>query len=381
MSVVSFNNEVGSVDSCDKLSNVNGKNLLMSFGPAWHGKGLNFSRLFSLSDIVEHFPELLYTIEHLPCFSYIGGELTQINGVNSIVFSSTDGNGNKYQKFFEARSASDKRPIIQPVEALEMLETIFAKFGAKLSTVGSLYGGETFFVSAQMVGGYKVMSDDHIWNLNYLDNFVNLAGLAFFGSDTRIVCRNTAKSSWQSGFQKTKIIHKGDIKSRMTDAMQAFEKIIALHPKHVELLEASAHRMVNHYSVIDRVLDACLGIGGLNVNISSDEMRDIPAAAAARANALGLSSRDDVARMEVLLGKQFKKRNSVVSDILTRYESSTCETARGSAYSVYQALTEYANYGLESKNTDRADGNQFLSLASGKASLLNDAAWNLVVAV
>ena len=355
-----------------EISNVGGLNLFMSNGKAWHGLGMEVDSTFTFSDILEKFPELIYEIAHRNVFAEVGGVNVKIDGVNAIIFKGKF-NGVPFEKFFESRSAADDRPIIQPADSLTMLEDAFGKFGAKFSSVGSLYNGETFFVSAELPQGFSVAGDEHISYLNAVDNFTGMAGYQLFSSDFRVVCRNTARAAWLSSANRHQLNHTGELSARVGQLITSFEQIIALRPAAIALLQASALRQVSPSAAINRVLDSVFGAGGLNINVTLAESLDVRQAAVNRAIELKSTEID---KIEKLIVKQVAKRDTVFSKIMENFESPTCETARGSAYSVYQAITEYANFGLSSKKTDRQAGNDFLSLASGKGATLTDAAWN-----
>lgn len=382
MSIVSVNNtNVAVDDSCHKIANVDGLNLFISYGSAWHGLGRETDSLFDLTFIREVFPEMLNTIDHSPCWADVNGERVLISDVNAIIFRQPNGQ----EKFFESRSANDSRPIIQPEELLTMLEDSFKRVNAKFSSVGYLYGGETFFVSAELAEGFSIAGDEHKSYLSAIDGYTGLQTLKLFGSAQRAVCANTCRSTWSASTDKFQLNHTGDLKSRVEQLVLSFKAIVDARPKAIELLNQSTAIQINPSVAINRVLDSIFGIAGLNVNVTLAESLDVTAAAQKRLYAIGNKtdfSPIDHTKMVGLIGKQISKRQSVFDSIMNNYESTTCQTARGSAYSAYQAITEYANYGIASKKTDRQQGNDFLSLATGKGGELTDAAWNaLVVAV
>lgn len=375
MNVVSQENAVSV--GCHKISNVMGKNLFMSNGKAWHGLGMTVDSLFDFNDVREVFPELLYTIEHRPCYADVAGERVQITGVNAVVFVG-ESDGVPFEKFFESRSATDTRPIVQPAEWMQMLEDAFTKFGAKFSSAGSLYDGETFFVSAELPEGFSICGDEHLSYLNAVDNYTGMARAQLFGSSFRVVCRNTAKAAYASSENRYAMNHTVNMIDRVESLVLGFQDIVASRPAAIELLRLSASRIINPSIAINRVLDSIFGFPGLNINVTSAEMADVRGAAVNRAIVLKSS---DVDKIEKLVVKQIDKRKTVFGKIMDNYYSDTCKTERGSAYSAYQAITEYANYGLGTKKTDRQAGNDFLSLANGKGASLTDAAWaNLIVA-
>jgi len=369
--IVSTNNEVQ--DSCHKIANVNGENLFMSFGSAWHGKGATTDSLFNLAFIRENKPNLLSEVIHRPCKAEVNGEEILISNVNAIIFHQPDGT----EKFFEARSAIDSRPIVQPEEWLQMLEDVFGSFGAKFSSVGYLYGGETFFVSAELPEGFSIAGDEHKSFFNAVDGYTGFQTSQIFGSQERCVCRNTVRANWESSQNKFSLNHTGNLRSRIDQLMLGFKAIVAARPAAIALLERATTVAISPSVAINRVLDSIFGEAGLNVNVTLEECGNIELAAQKRLK-IGYTS-IEYAKMVGLVGKQVAKRDKVFADIMANYESDTCKTARGSAYSAYQAITEYANFGLASKQTDRQAGNDFLSLANGKASALNDAAWNVLV--
>lgn len=383
MSIVSVNNSVVALnDSCHKISNVDGINLFLSHGSAWHSLGMELDTLFDLETIREVLPALLYTIKHVPCFAQIAGQLTQITDVNAIVMQMQREDGTTFEKFFESRSAKDTRPIIQPEETLQLFEDVFSKYGAKFSTVGSLYNGETFFVSAKLPSGFSVCGDEHSLHLNAIDNYTGENSLNVFDSSTRIVCNNTAKIAMGESREMRKLKHTGDLKNRLAEIVASFDGMIARQPAAIELLRQSTKVQIAPNVAINRVLDAVFGAPGLNINVLASEMQNVEQSAKNRLESAKMTGSDNLAKMQILLGKQVIKRQRVFDDILGRYFSATCENERGTAYSAYQACTEYANFGIGSKKTDRQVGNDFLSLANGKGATLTDAAWNtLIVAV
>lgn len=366
--IISKNNNV--MSGCHEIANVDGLNLFLSNGQAWHGLGWTVDQNFTLEDIRDIFPDLLYSIEHRPCFADVAGERVAITDVNAIVMVM-----NGFEKFFEARSATSDRPIIQPSETLEMLETAFGKFGAKFSSVGALYGGETFFVSAELPEGFSVAGDEHISYLNATDNFTGQQRFRVFSSDFRVVCQNTARAAWSSASKANSTNHSGDMKSRLTAIIAEFESIVASRPKAVELLRQSTNVKINPEVYVDQVLDSLVGVLGLGINVTKAESVDTALATQLRFPKI---NGDEFAKAENLLIKQARKRQAIVEAILERYNSNTCDTARGSVYSAYQAVTEYANYGLSTRETDRKLSNSFMSLADGKGAKLTDAAWNVL---
>lgn len=374
MNIINVNN-VASV-GCDAISNVKGLNLFMSNGAAWHSKGMEVDSLFTLEDIREVFPELLYEVEHRPVYAQVGGEQVKIDGVNAIIFKGNFG-GLPFEKFFESCSASDTRPIMQPAEILTMLEDAFKEFGAKFSSVGSLYNGETFFVSAELPNGFQICGDDHTSYLNAVDNYSGMGRQKLFSSDFRVVCKNTAKAAWESSQSKFQLNHTLNMKSKVESLILGFREIVANRPAAIELLRQSTKYAIAPSVAINRVLDAIFGAPGLNINVKLSEMADVRNAAVNRA--ISLKS-NEIDKIEKLIVKQVAKRQSVFDAIMENYDSATCQTERGSAYSAYQAITEYANFGIESKKTDRQAGNDFMSLADGKGATLTDAAWNQLIA-
>jgi hypothetical protein len=365
--LISKNNEA-SDNGCDKIANVDGLNLFLSNGKAWHGKGWTVDRNFTLQDIQDIFPDLLYNVEHRPCFSDVNGERVQITDVNAIIMKM-----NGFEKFFESRSATDSRPIVQPVETLEMLETAFSKFGAKFSSVGALYGGETFFVSAELPEGFSVCGDEHISYLNATDNFTGMQRFRVFSSFFRVVCRNAARAAYNCSTNKSATNHTGDMKTRVTDIIAEFECLVAAQPAAIALLQQSAAVHVCPELFVNKVLDSVSGQAGLGINVTLAETFDTLAAAR---NRFPKANADELEKAESLIVKQIAKRDVVFKDILNRYNTVTCNTARGSVYSAYQAVTEYANFGMKSRETERQAGNDFLSLADGKGARLTDAAWH-----
>jgi len=368
INIIKKNNNL--VGGCHELAHVDGLNLFMSHGRAWHGLGWETDQTFTKQDIEDIFPDLLYRIEHRPCFADVGGNRIQITDVNAIVMVM-----NGFEKFFEARSATNDRPIIQPAETLEMLETAFAKFGAKFSSVGALYGGETFFVSAELPTGFQVAGDDHLSYLNATDNFTGQQRFKLFSSDFRIVCRNTARAAWAEATKSWSTNHSGDMKSRIAEVITEFESIIAARPKAIELLTRSAKVNIAPEVFVDRVLDSVTGVLGLGVAVTKAETLNTELATMQRFPKL---EGEQFAKAHNLLIKQARKRQDVFDDIMERYASSNCDTARGSVYSAYQAVTEYANYGMSTRETANKMSNQFMSLADGKASKLTDAAWDIM---
>lgn len=363
--IISKNNNAEA--GCHEIANVDGLNLFISNGKAWHGLGWETDRNFTLDDIRDIFPDLLYTVEHRPCFADVGGERIQIKDVNAIIMRM-----NGFEKFFEARSATDDRPIVQPEETLQLLEDAFSKFGAKFSSVGSLYGGETFFVSAELPEGFQVAGDDHLSYLNATDNFTGQQRFRLFASDHRVVCRNTARSSWGMSEKRISLNHTENMKNRLNEIIEEFEAIVAARPAAIELLKAATKIQVRPDDFINKVLDQLVASPGLGVNVTQLEMAD--AMQAAR-NRFPKANDNEILKAANLIRKQTEKRERVFEDILTRYNSPTCETARGSVYSAYQAVTEFANYGLKTRETANQLSNQFMSLAAGKGATLTDVAW------
>lgn len=319
-------------DSCHAIPTINGKPMIVTYGQSWHGGGTVVDSLFSKENLLEIRPDMACEYSHVGAGIIVDGVAHDISGVLGLVMD-FDGHKIVHPDGFPAR---DSRPIFQPEEHLDMFELALKKFDAKLTSVGYLFGGTRFFVSAEL-GRTDIVPGDPVLNfVNLVDDYIGRHALQMGANDHRIVCKNTAQAAMSSGQKWAKIKHTKNAKTRFNEILQSLLDWSNAYEIRNEKLKSFSQCQLDSKEVIDyvnSVLDATAD--KMNIAETTETVDSVIQSE--------FDSVEKYASAVKKMAKKIERRENLRDSILNRFESETCSGS--SLWSIYNAITEEATHG------------------------------------
>lgn len=229
---------------------------------------------------------------------------------------------------------------IQNEEGFAFLDDVLSEFGAKYESAGSLYGGRKVFMLVRLPGqDFSVNGSDDVQSFALFVNPHDGSGVAqCFPTSERVVCANTCRVAVnRDGDKGIRIRHTGNVATKIESAKHALGLAVKGFDgfkANAELLARTQLPDVKQYAndVLDSVLD-----------VSADDAAKGPELLA---SLLKPANAEERATMEKCLARKIERRDSFITDILERYESSTngVNGMRGSAWSAFNSVTEFSDH-------------------------------------
>lgn len=327
--------------------------------PAWHGLGVTVDRAATSVEAIK-LAGLDWTVEKVQN-SYTWKGIEHKSDSHTVLRGDTGAKlgtvGARYQP-------------IQNAQAFDFIDSVLGEFGARYETAGSLYGGTRVWMLVKLPkASFTVNGDDRTDAYGLFSNCHDGSGAGwFFPTTVRVECANTQRQAIAGkGAAALKIRHTGSIKSKIEDAKQALGLAVKTIGAYAEKAEAMVAARVDARAYAASVLEAALGI--------SDEQ--------ARLGAEALADAMDATEEEAkTLAATIEKRNTMLDDILERYESTRCRPA-GSVWAAYNAVTEHANHAKparEAKDAMTRASRRFENVLTGEADALSQIAYTQAVA-
>lgn len=198
--------------------------------------------------------------------------------------------------------------VLQNRAAFEIADDIVDSGEAKYDTAGSLRGGEIVFLSMVVPEGIKVEGDPSDHELYLVLSNGHNGRHALHGAVTvvRTVCKNTLDAAINRSITRFSLRHRSGMAQRIGEARRALQITFA----YKETFERVAAELTQK-SLVEREVEAILA-----------DMFPVP---------------DDLAEGRV--------RNTTFAGVLSNYRTSpTIEDIRGTAWGVYNAVTEYFDH-------------------------------------
>lgn len=333
------------------LDTSNGRvNLFVAGETPWHNLGVVLSRTVKSKEAIVH-SGLGFTVDKRPLFYHYGGLGVNAPGTNALVRTDTG-------SFLSA--VGDRYQPIQNSEAFSMLDEVIGEHDAYYEAAGSLYGGKNIFILARMPRqDFAVDGSDEVHSYILVSNVHGYGKAHIFATNVRVVCANTLRQSLSHREKGISISHLGSVMSKVADARRALGIAVHRFEEHREESLAMAEVDIDCREYFSNVLDKVLDVTQAQMDAGVESYLDNCIAA-------------DEANRELAAAKverMFRAREMVLADIIERYDSERCDSARGSAWSAFNAVTEAADFGqLAGRQIgDQAESRRFESIISGQS--------------
>lgn len=229
---------------------------------------------------------------------------------------------------------------IQNAQGFEFLDSVLGEFGAKYESAGSIHGGKKVFMTVRLPGqDFSVNGTDEVQAYAVLFNPHDGSGVAnCFPTSLRPECANTCRVAVDRDSGKgIKIRHTGNVATKIESAKHALGLAVKGFDgfrQSAELLAKTQLPDVKQYAndVLDQVLD-----------VTAEDAAKGPELLA---SLLKPRTAEERATFEKCIGRKIERRDSFITDILERYESSTngVNGMRGTAWSAWNAVTEFSDH-------------------------------------
>lgn len=336
------------------LDTSNGKVAVMVAGQApWHGLGVNVAEAVSSEHAIK-LASLDWKVKKVPLMYDIEGNLREAPGVFGIVRDDTGA---------MLGSVGSRYEPIQNESGFDFLDSLLQEFGAKYESAGAIYGGCRVWMMARLPEqSFAVTSEDRTEMFAlFVTSHDGSSAARLFPTSERVCCSNTLRISVNKGRgQGLSLRHTGSIKGRVEEAKRAMGIAVRGAEEFKEQMDVLVRTPLDEpEEYFHNVLDAVLDI------TEAEAMKGADALAAA----IKVSEAErELARK--VYEKRIERRESVLEEILTRYESERCGIGgvRGTAYGSFQAITEEADHGqvFKYKGKDKTS-RRFESLLEGPA--------------
>lgn len=258
---------------------------------------------------------------------------------------------------------------IQNEDGFSFLDDVLRDYDARYETAGSVYGGKKVWCQARLPKPVEPVKGDVVEG--YATFTLSKDGTEAdkcFPTTLRAVCANTLRLATSDGRGKgISIRHTGDVKAKIDDARQALGLSVKRFADFGEKATAMARVQADPMEYAAEVLDAVLDVTDAQARMGAD----ILAAAMAKTDA----QRESLVKV---YQKAIVKREKLLDDILTRYESPRCQ--KGTVWGAYNAVSEAADHGNWHRyQGENKDSRRFESVLVGDADDLKQVAWQTAV--
>ena len=282
-------------------------------GVPWHKKGVPADGLMTAAEALKK-GGIDWLVEAKPLFidPPKKGEEAQLVTTHRAIVRVSDGSvlgvvGNKYVP-------------VQNIDAMSCLDSVVDSGEAKYDTVGSLWGGRRVFISMELPKHIAVKGDDSDF-LSYLVALNGHDGWTAFEvirTTVRVVCHNTAEAARSSALAKFSARHTAGVTQRVGEIRDALQ----LQFKELETLNDLFNKMAGRRISEARAKEVLLKV--------------FPLTEAQKGTAeLELAKSDFAAALN----------NWRTTETLN-------DKLRGTNYGLYQAVVEYADYGINYRKDD-----------------------------
>lgn len=231
---------------------------------------------------------------------------------------------------------SDRYKVVQPMEVLEFFRELTEQHGLELETAGVLYKGQKYFALAKTGQEVRIAGTDVIKNYVLLATSCDgtLRTLAKRTS-VRVVCNNTLSYAASNGEDEIRISHASSFNAAKVQSELGFDNGWA---EYADLLAALAARNVSNQEAIQYVL-----------TMFGDPMKPI----------------------------EQQTTINTIAKVLQLFDGdgmgSQLRSAKGTAFGLLQATTEYIDHHKGKDQSRRLDNAWFLSGANFKQQAFNQA--------
>jgi len=269
-------------------------------------------------------------------------------------------------------SVGERYTIVPNEELFDFLDNVLTSIGARYETVGALGDGEKVWLLARYgAGDFTIGRTDKTESYMLLSSSHDGSGsIRVFPTNVRVVCANTLRAATHAANGREvqySMRHTQNVSQNILEATRVLGLATQTFAKYAENAQALSCKMIAPQPLFDSFIDEttsdlCIA----NVVVSAASLRDGSILRTIDSE----SNRDLRVGYERQLDVATKKRTKLFNELMTRYESETCQTgAPGSLWAGYNAITEAIDHGsiMRYQGTDRQRAeNRFESLVYGK---------------
>jgi len=328
---------------------------------AWHELGTMVDKAMSVDDLFRLCPALDFTVEKQPVYCESGA----VPDAFAVVRVSKSGE----RKPFAGITVGNRLELVQIRESLAFLDDALGKTGAHYETAGAIEDGRKIFVSAKMPNWIEPVKGDEVHQyLALTDAYDGSETGRWFSCENRIVCKNTRRLAMEGGRDFHRFRHTASIRDKMSAAVN-FRSSAKDWTRFGESADEMVKTPVDVTHFADDVLDCVLDV----------TQADSKLGASALAAALDVTQAErDLAYKSIK--RRLNRRESILEEIIERSESER-NTAPGTTWGAYNAVTEFANHGIRYKGSVRKRAETRLdSVLTGRADEINQAAYSSALA-
>lgn len=352
------------------LDTTGGTVAVMVAGKApWHGLGVNVADAVT-SDQAIRLAGLNWRVEATDLFyTAPDGTSRKANGVRGIV---------RQDSGAMLGSVGSRYKPIQNAEAFGFMDALLSDFGARYETAGSIFGGEKVWMMVRLPAqAFAVNGSDRVEPYAIFTNPHDGSGAAYcFPTTERVVCANTFRVASQGrGNKGISIRHTGDVKARVKSAQCAMGLAVKGFESFAETAQAMAATRIDPKEYASNVLDRVLAVTAAQAAAGFDLMEGV----------LMMTEAEQAAK-RAEFDNECEKRENILEDILTRYESEKngVNGMRGSVWAAFNSVTESADHGAAGgrytgEQVARAS-RRFDSVLNGRADEVKQVAYTLATA-
>lgn len=300
-------------------------------------------------------------------------------------------NGHKLDAYILVRGDNGK-PIGKPVgskyaiisneEQFNFADEIVDGVNTRYEVVGALGNGETCFMVAKMPS-MDIAGETLDKFIVFTANHGNGKQVEIFPTALRPECQNTYNIARNTdGHRVYKIRHTRNYKEKMELVRKHLESVSEDYRRFQDQAETLAKKPMLHpeeyfTDVLDTVLDVT--IAGQRLTAQAVDGGEVLRAI------MEVKEANERATLEKSYERALKRRENLLEDIITRYESKTCNgPIKGSAWAAVNAITEHAQHSdkirYQGNDRERAE-NRFSSILDGKALEYQEVAVSRAMAV
>jgi len=318
---------------------------------AWHGLGQVISQYPTSAEAIQH-ACLDYTVEKRPLFTYDTANYTGNTG-DGIIIPEIE-----VPDFFATVRTDTEQPlgvvgkdyeVIQNVDTFSFFDSIVGgKGGIMYETAGALGKGERIFITAKLPDYIKVGRNDCIEKYLFLNASHDGTGSIYIAfTPVRIVCQNTLNAAMRNHVNHVKIRHTASASDKLKEA----------------------HKMLGITNQLSTELEAIFNRWS-RVRITDPELKKL----------IQLAMCPNKETHEKLttgkhaeLSSQFNNVVSSVFDYAMTAPSQQENTAKGTLFGAYNAVTGY----FQNVRNFRDEESKFKSIIGGTGLQRNQTAFDL----
>lgn len=232
---------------------------------------------------------------------------------------------------------TDRYTILQNSEAFSIMDSFLGKYDAHYETAGAIDGGRRVWMLARFGKSFTVGGTDEVVPYLILTNSHDgTEPVRIYPTTMRVVCQNTYNAASRLRTMGYSFRHTANMANRINEAARLFANAHDDHAKFAEAAQYLATQFIDPMLFFNRSLDKVAGITEAEMNKGVEVL-------------LGNLQGEDRDRKEKSLNRAIRDRKEMLDAIQNRFESETCngiETIRGTAWSAWNAVTEYADHAL-----------------------------------